>query len=187
MGRPKALLPDGEQRSFVARIVRTLAAAGLNDIVVVTGETHEAVERALEADGPPARVQCRRNLDPDRGQLSSLWVGLDAAEERGAEALLLALVDVPMVAPETVRRVIDAWQSSSALIARPAIGEKHGHPVVFDREVFDALREAAPEAGAKAVVHAHDVLNVEVTDPGCVTDVDTATDYRSVSTRFPTA
>ena len=183
MGRPKALLVDREGRPFVARIVRTLAAAGLDDIVVVTGDTHEAVERALEADSPPARVRCRRNPDPDRGQLSSLWVGLDAAEERRAEAVLMTLVDVPMVAPGTVRQVIGAWRASQALITRPAIGEKHGHPVIFDRELFDALRAAPLDQGGKAVIHAHleDVLNVEVTDQGCLADIDTPSDYKATT------
>ena len=133
MGRPKPLLPDREGRPFVARIVRTLGAAGLDDVVVVTGDTHDLVVEALEKDQSPVCWECRRNPDPDRGQLSSLWVGLDAAEERGAEALLVHLVDIPLVKPETVRAVMDGWRASEALIARPAAGEKHGHPVVFGR------------------------------------------------------
>jgi molybdenum cofactor cytidylyltransferase len=179
MGRDKALLPDRDGRPFVARIARTLVAAGLNDIVVVTGGNHDDVHQALITDASLLRAKCRRNPEPDRGQLSSLWVGLDVAEEHGAEGVLVMLVDVPMVRAETVRHVVEAWHSSIELIARPAIGETHGHPVIFHRELFDALRTAPLDQGAKVVINAYqeDVLNVEVDDQGCLTDVDTPGDY----------
>ena len=46
--------------------------------------------------------------------------------------------------------------------------------------MFDELRRADPEAGARAVVRAHQgaVLNVDVDDPGVVGDIDTPEDYR---------
>jgi molybdenum cofactor cytidylyltransferase len=182
MGRPKPLLPDREGRPFVARIVRTLGAAGLDDVVVVTGETHDLVVAALEADQPPVLWECRRNSDPDRGQLSSLRAGLDVAEERGAEAVLVHLVDIPLVKAETVRAVIDGWRASTALIARPAIGDKHGHPVLFARDAWSDLRRAALDTGAKPVIQklGEAVANVEVDDPGCLRDIDTPRHYAAV-------
>ena len=182
MGRPKPLLPDREGRPFVARIVCTLGVAGLNDVVVVTGDTHDRVVAALEADQPPVRWECRRNPDPDRGQLSSLWVGLDVAEERGADAVLVHLVDIPLVKPETVRAMVDAWRASDALIARPAIGDQHGHPAVFGRETFEALRRAPLDAGVKPLIQELGVrvLNVAVADDGCLKDIDLPEEYDAV-------
>jgi molybdenum cofactor cytidylyltransferase len=54
--------------------------------------------------------------------------------------------------------------------------------VVFDQRVFDELRLAPPDVGAKAVVRAHSdqVLNVPVTDEGCLVDVDTPHDYEAL-------
>jgi len=69
---------------------------------------------------------------------------------------------------------------------RPAHGDQHGHPVIFDRAVFDALRHADPAIGAKAVVrerHA-DILNVPVDDRGAFIDVDTAEEYRAAITLY---
>ena len=87
----------------------------------------------------------------------------------------MTLVDVPMVAAETVQLVVSEWQRTRAPIVRPAIGARHGHPVVFDRLVFAELRAAPPDVGAKSVVRAHadEVVNVPVTDEGCLVDVDT--------------
>jgi molybdenum cofactor cytidylyltransferase len=85
-----------------------------------------------------------------------------------------------------VRAVIAAWQQSRAPIVRPAIGERHGHPVLFDRAVVDELRRAPLDVGAKAVVraHAHEIVNVEVSDEGCVVDIDTPLDYERYLKRY---
>ncbi len=179
MGTPKALLADADGRSFVARIAQTFGDAGLDQLVVVTGRHHDAIVHALAADGLSDRVSCVRNPDPSRGQISSLWVGLDAVMRPELDAVLMTLVDVPMVRASTVRAVIDGWRQSRAPIVRPAIGDRHGHPVLFDRAVFDELRRAPLDEGAKAVVHAHagGVINVDVDDEACLIDIDTPGDY----------
>ena len=180
MGTPKALLPDPDGRPFVARLVRTFFDAGVDDVIVVTGARHDDIVAALDADAPPRRPRLARNDAPSRGQLSSLWTGLDLADRVDLEAILMTLVDVPMVAPATVRAVIEAWRHSAPPIARPAIGDRHGHPVLFDRTLFAELRRAPLDAGAKTVVHAHAdrLVNVPVDDEGCLVDVDTPDDYQ---------
>ena len=149
MGAPKALLLTADGRPFVAAVIRALAAAGVTDIVIVTGRDHEAVVAAVGTDAPPVTPRFVRNPDPARGQLSSLWVGMDAAIEPDTEALLLTLVDVPLIRPETIAAVVDVWRRTRAPIVRPAIGDRHGHPVVFDRAVFQELRGAPPDANQK--------------------------------------
>jgi molybdenum cofactor cytidylyltransferase len=182
MGTPKALLADPDGRPFVARIVRTFADAGLDRLVVVTGTWHQAILDALAADGLAGAASCIRNPDPSRGQISSLWAGMDAVMGPDLDALLTTLVDVPMVRTATVRAVLEAWRRTRAPIVRPAIGERHGHPVLFDRAVFAALRRAPLDEGAKAVVHAYAerLVNVEVDDQGCLIDIDTPAEYDSL-------
>jgi molybdenum cofactor cytidylyltransferase len=182
MGRPKALLPDADGRPFVARLVRTFAAAGLHDIVVVTGSLHAAIAEAVAGDRPPVAPSLVNNPQPALGQVSSLWMGLDAVARPGVEGALVTLVDIPLVLVSTVRRVIDAWTLNRAPIVRPAVGDRHGHPVLFDRSVFDALRHAPLTEGARAVVHANAdrIVNVPVDDQGCLLDIDTPADYDAV-------
>jgi molybdenum cofactor cytidylyltransferase len=184
MGTPKAVLPDVNGRPFVARLVRTFRAAGIEDVVVVTGASHDAIVAALDHDGVQ-RPHVVRNSDPSRGQLSSLWTGLDALQHLDLEAILMTPVDVPMVRELTVRTVVDAWRRARAPIARPVMGDRHGHPVLFDRTVFAELRRAPLAEGAKAVVHGHQdqLLNIEVDDEGCLTDVDTRADYEELLER----
>jgi molybdenum cofactor cytidylyltransferase len=182
MGRPKALLPDPEGRPFVARLVRTFHASGVAHIIVVTGALHAEIADALAADDLPVAPQLVNNPQPGLGQVSSLWMGLGAAIQAGAHGVLMTLVDIPLVRASTVRQVIDAWMQQRAPIVRPAVGTRHGHPVLFDEAVFDALRHAPITEGARAVVHANAdrIVNVPVDDEGCLLDVDTPADYDAV-------
>ena len=182
MGRPKALLPVDAEDTFVSRLVRTLRAAGVDEVVVVAAVDGpvDAIRSALAAARPAPRIVL--NPDPSRGQLSSLLTGLQAVDRPGVDALLMTLVDVPLVDVSTVRALLDAYGRSGAPIVRPSrsVDAAHGHPVIFDRSVFDDLRGADPCTGAKSVVRARagDIENVPVDDRGAFLDIDTPADYR---------
>ena len=182
MGSPKALLSTRDGRPFVVSIADTFAQSGLDEMLVVTGRDHDRVAAALADVTFDVPLRIARNPDPSRGQLSSLLTAMDIAVTPATEALVVTLVDVPLVTVDTVRRVIDEWRRARAPITRPAIGDRHGHPVVFDRRLFDELRQAPLDAGAKVVVRAHaaSVLNVPVTDEGCLVDIDTPRDYETL-------
>ena len=181
MGSPKAALRTRDGDTFISRIVATLRDAGVIDLVIVTGRHHDAVIESLSRDRVPP-PQIVRNPDPSRGQLSSLLAGMDAVLTTNADAVMMTLVDVPLVRVSTVNAVIETWRRSRAPIVRPAIGDRHGHPVIFDRAVLDELRRAPLDSGAKSVVraHEHEIVNVPVDDEGCVTDVDTPGDYEAL-------
>ena len=173
MGRPKALLRiDGV--TFVRRVLETLRAGGIGRAVVVVrpGAAEIAAEVAAAGAGPTIE-----NPEPERGQLSSLLAGLNAVDGAGVEGVLVTLVDVPLVSAATVAALLERSRTSPAPILRAVHQGRHGHPVVFMRAVFDALRQADPSAGAKAVVRAHAVEDVSVEDAGVAEDIDTPADY----------
>ena len=163
--------------TVVTRVVGTLIEGGVPKVVVVAGAHVDAVRRAMPAHEPRATVV--EHLGWQRGQLSSLVAGLDAIDTPLLEAALVTLVDVPLVHASTVAAVIEAWRRTRAPIVRPADGERHGHPVIFDRSVFGDLRSADLNTGAKAVfaLHRDRIVNVEVNDAGAFEDIDTPEDY----------
>ena len=177
MGRPKAGLPVAQGGpTFAAAIVATLQAAGIANITVVAGAHPVEVADAVRG---LAGVRVVHNAAWPAGQLSSLVAGLDAVDTPALEAVLVTLVDVPLVRRETVETLLRAWRESRAPIVRPAVGARHGHPVIFDRATFGDLRAAPVEVGAKAVVAAWQaqILNVPIDDPGVLVDVDTPQEY----------
>jgi molybdenum cofactor cytidylyltransferase len=178
MGRPKAALPLGDRgETVLSRGVASLLAAGVPRVAVVAGAHVDAVQRALLVRDQAVRIV--EHPGWREGQLSSLLCGLEVVDGPDLEALLVTLVDVPLVSPDTTRRLIRAWRDTGAPIVRPARGEEHGHPVLIDRRLFAELRAADPRHGAKPVVHAHasELLNVPVTDEGAFLDIDTPADY----------
>lgn len=180
MGRPKpALALSDRADTFLSRILRTLTAAGLPEIVIVTGAMPEAVTQAAGRTRRPVRFL--HNERWPEGQLTSLVRGLGPPGEPLIEAALVMLVDAPLASPQTVSAVLCAWRTTRAPIVRPARGDEHGHPVIFDRCLFEALRAADPRVGAKSVVRAceRDIVNVPVDDAGAFVDIDTEDEYRA--------
>ena len=179
MGQAKAALPFGQTgETLVSRVVRTLLRGGVPDVTVVAGAHIDAVLIAMPSHEPRARVI--EHVGWQQGQLSSLQAGLAAIDGPLLEAVLVTLVDVPLVQPSTVAAVIAEWRRTRAAIVRPADGDRHGHPVIFDRSVFADLRAADVSAGAKSVFATHRVINVQVEDPGAFTDLDTPGEYEEV-------
>ena len=166
-GVAKALLRVGED-SYLARILATGRAVGLEDAVVVVGPPHgEAV--AAEARRLGARVVV--NEEPARGMASSIALGFAALEY--GEAAWLWPVDHPFVRTETLRALIAALGAHAA--AKPVYEGRGGHPPLIARAVWPELAGCG-EIGARAVLARVATVAVAVHDPGVVRDVDTPED-----------
>jgi len=174
MGRPKALLPLGGV-TFVRRVLDTLKSAGLSEIVVVVRPGHDAVIAEVEASSIGRVVV---NGRAENGQLTSLVAGLEAVDAPNVNGVLVTLVDVPLIQASTVRTLIARAAHTDAPVLRAVHRGRHGHPVIFTRAVFDALRAADPAVGAKSVMRSVRIEDVEVDDPGVFEDVDTPDDYQ---------
>jgi molybdenum cofactor cytidylyltransferase len=181
MGRVKALLPADEAgNTFLSRVVRTFREAHVDDVIVVTGHHREAVEQEIERRPIPARVIY--NPRHEQGQLTSLQAAIGAVDRSGVDAVVVTLVDVPLVTAATMGRVIAAYQRTHANVVRPVDRTgRHGHPVLFDRGLFGALLSADPRRGAKPIVREQIAsgagIEVPVDDPGAFDDIDTPEAY----------
>ena len=177
MGRPKAGLqvgPDGP--TFAVALIDALRLSCIADVTVVAGAHPAAVRDALTARPGTSVIEHPGWRD---GQLSSLRAGLAAVDRPDLDAIIVALIDCPLVRPATIETLVEAWARSRAPIVRPAVGDRHGHPVIFDRATFADLRTVALDRGAKAVIEAwrSRVLDLPVDDAGVLADIDTPGDY----------
>jgi molybdenum cofactor cytidylyltransferase len=182
MGRPKPLLSIGHRgETFLSRIVATFRAAGVDDVVVVLGHEADTI-RAAFTQGYPELAGAVRfvvNASYEEGQLSSLLAGIAAIDRPGIEAALVTLVDVPLVTVTTVSAVIARYRATRARLVRPVRGDRHGHPVLFDRTLFDELRASDAATGAKPVVrrNASSDGEIDTDDEGAFADIDTPAEY----------
>jgi molybdenum cofactor cytidylyltransferase len=175
MGGPKALLQVGGQ-SFLARAADLLRRPGVAEVVAVLGPD---ADRVRDQAGLPAAVGIVVNPGArEGGMLSSVVAGLDEAQARGAEAVLLHPVDHPLTASGTVDAVVAAL-CAGAPIAVPSHDGRRGHPAGFAASTWDALRAAPRTEGARAVLAAHPEWIVHVAgDAGCRQGINTPADYR---------
>jgi molybdenum cofactor cytidylyltransferase len=185
MGSPKATLPLDGGDTFLSRIVRTFVEASIEDVVVVVGHGADAIVASFADADVPARFV--DNPDYEQGQLSSLIAGLRVVDRPGVIAALVTLVDVPLVGASTVRAVVDRYRQTRAPIVRPVRGDEHGHPVLIDRSLFDAIFKADPAAGAKPIIRASASAagDVPVDDAGAFADFDTPDDLRGAGLSGP--
>lgn len=172
-GGPKAAVRLGG-RTLLQRSVDLLTCGGCQPVIVVLGAQHVAV--AQDADLAHGIVVV--NDDWRTGMASSLLAGLRTAEEVGAQAVTVVLVDQPMLGAEAVRRVGAAW-AAGATVAVATYGGRNGHPVTLDHSTWDDVRAAAEgDAGARRLIDRRPELVTTVAcdgtgDPG---DVDTPGD-----------
>jgi len=111
MGAFKPLLDLGGQPALV-RLLRAIDAAGVRRVLVVIGHRAQYVEVALE-EAYIGRYTCVFNPLYKEGMFTSVQTGVRRACDEGADGVLLFPADVPLVAPSTVRAVLDAALADS--------------------------------------------------------------------------
>jgi molybdenum cofactor cytidylyltransferase len=179
MGGPKALLAlEGE--TFLARVARRLRRPGVERVTAVIGHEADRIRREAALTSDVTMIVNPRYAD---GMLTSILCGLDEADAAGADAVLVHPVDHPLVDPATVDAVVAAL-ARGALIAVPSHGGRRGHPAGFARGAWTALREAAPDEGARGVLARHPEW-IEHVPAGeeCLLGVNTPEDYERLKQR----
>jgi CTP:molybdopterin cytidylyltransferase MocA len=169
MGGPKALLVLGGRR-FLEAALSSFDRADVAARIVVLGA--EAGRVAAAACLPPGTTVVVNDRYAE-GMLTSVWAGLDAAEQLGADAVLLHPVDNPVVAEATVSAVLHGL-AQGAIIAIPSHAGRRGHPAGFARPAWSALRAAPLAGGARTVLALRPEWVVHVpAGPDCLVDIDT--------------
>jgi CTP:molybdopterin cytidylyltransferase MocA len=110
LGRPKALV-DLDGQLLVERGTRMLAAAGCAPVVAVLGAAAERVLAVADLSAAHATVVAEGWPE---GVGASLRAGLAALAATEAEAVVVALVDQPLVGAEAVRRLVAAMPAAVA-------------------------------------------------------------------------
>ena len=151
-------------------------------VIVVAGNNEDSVMPVAYANG----AIIVRNAEPERGQFSSLQVGLREVLNRGRDAAMVTLVDRPPVLPATITVLLEQFINSDAQTwaTVPEYQGKHGHPFLIGREMIEAFLRAPASATARDIEHQHQshVCYVSVDDPRVTLNVDTPQDYAALQT-----
>jgi molybdenum cofactor cytidylyltransferase len=173
MGYPKALLPLGTDL-FITRILKTLQNVGWSRPVIVLGKAASAIQPHIQNWAAGIQI----NPDPDRGQLSSIQLGLSQAGPEFVAAMVWP-VDQPAVSEDLVRRLAHSFLSSGAKIAFPRCSDRRGHPAIFHRAIFQEFMDAPLREGPKGILlrHQGETIEIPTEESATVQDIDTPSDY----------
>jgi molybdenum cofactor cytidylyltransferase len=92
-----------------------------------------------------------------------------------AGAWLVALGDMPHVAPATLHALAAALAAGAPIVA-PVMQGRRGNPVGFGAVHLDALLALQGEQGARRLLQTCPVTEIPVDDPGIFYDIDTPAD-----------
>jgi molybdenum cofactor cytidylyltransferase len=134
-GRPKALLELGGV-PLVLRQLAALSGAGVDELVIVLGNHAERILPVIEH----FPVTVVRNPRPDDGQVSSQRLGLGALSAN-VDAVLVALVDQPLIGEQDIGSMIHAFRNRTdgTSVVVPCVAGQPGNPVIFSAAVRDEI------------------------------------------------
>ena len=170
MGEPKLLMKIGRKR-MIERVIDSFRDA-VDDLIVVLGYNPKNLVPILKQLG----VRWVINKNYREGMVSSFKAGLEGL--KGCDAVFLALGDQPFVDRDFLSKAIDAWRVGAKVVS-PVYKGKKGHPVLFDRSLFDEILALQKNEFIRDVIHRHGEDH-RVIEAGewAVTDLDTPESLR---------
>lgn len=170
MGAANKLLSKLKGKSFIQLIVENAIAAGLDDIIVVTGFEADRIQAELSGFD----VTFAHNQQFAEGLSSSLKTGIEALDPK-IDAALILLSDMPFITAEIIKTVATSYSSRhDERILVPHFKGRRGNPVLWSRRYFQELVSLSGDQGARALLQAYPEAIFEI-DLGeeILIDIDT--------------
>ncbi|MBZ0135575.1 MAG: nucleotidyltransferase family protein [Planctomycetes bacterium] len=178
MGKPKALL-DWHGRPLLEHVLDVAKQGGCTKLFVVLGKHDDAIRAGANLEG----VNVLLNTEPERGQVSSIQLGMQSLDF-STDCCLVWPVDCPLIEPGDVRALIDTYAATRASLMRilmPVYKGERGHPMLVDigfRQPFMELQQG--QTARKVIEDNHTQVREVATDnPGVLVDIDTPEEYEA--------
>ncbi len=170
MGLVNKLLAPFGGRVMVRAVVEQLEGSCVRPIVVVTGHEADRIGEALTGAG----VRLVHNPAYREGLSGSIRAGLAALPE-SAEAAIICLGDMPLIASSHVEKLVAAFDPAEGReICVPVFEGKRGNPVRFARRFFEEVAAVRGDVGARHLIGEYEeyVCEVAMDDRAVLVDVD---------------
>lgn len=173
MGRFKPLLPFGDQTA-VEIVIRAFVNCRVAPVIVVGGHRFGDLQKVVSK----TTARCTYNPNFRQGMFSSFKHGICTLPEN-INALFAHPVDIPLIAPQVVPRMINAFEQQPDTVIYPCYQGALGRPVLIPADLIAEILASADRGGLRVILKAHaDRFRfVEVTHPGILGDMDEIEDY----------
>jgi molybdenum cofactor cytidylyltransferase len=201
LGRiPKSLFRL-EHESLLVRQLLALTAAGADDIVLVTGYFHLAIEAEAQAaihalNHKLARIHLVRNHAPQRDQQSSVLLGLQATQDlqciaapnmqvQDEKSVMIALADQPLMDANDYRACIRFFhhRTTGRSMIYPVVAQSRGNPVVLSGHTVQNVLESGQSCKAYIDAHPEQVQHFISDNDHYIFDIDAPCDLQTFQQR----
>jgi molybdenum cofactor cytidylyltransferase len=166
-------LAEYQGESLVRRSLSlATGVTGQNTILIVGAQW----QRIVEDCGTLASFVVR-NEHYESGMGSSIASGTRAVRQV-ADAILILLADQPLITPEHLLSMVQAWRDSPSSIIATEFDEILGPPILFPAKYFADLSELSGDAGARSVLQDNKEMVVTIPFADAAVDVDTPEDLQ---------
>ncbi|MCX7919886.1 MAG: nucleotidyltransferase family protein [bacterium] len=187
----KEKLCSNQTLTIINHILHSIIQSGLTKVITVLGYQASQLKQQILSEKyyykeqtiyPIFVINSRYRL----GIASSIISGIGKLPQN-THAVFIFLADKPLISIKTIQKMIDQTNKTNKGIIIPVYQGIQGHPVVFKKKYFTALRhlDKNKDFGARELITAHldDVEYVMVKDIGVIHDIDTISDYIQVRKR----
>ena len=181
MGCFKPLLPIGGT-TVLERVIALFRVEGVPDIRVVLGYRAKDLTSLLNE----AEVPFVLNEEFAAGMFSSILKGFESLRQSSVDLFFLLPVDIPLVRPWTLRRLLRAFSPGITKVLYPSFLGKRGHPPLMAMEVADQITRMEGAGCLRGALQRFEAqaIQVEVPDENILSDMDTPLYCRRLQTRW---
>ena len=171
----KLLLPWHE-RTIVASTAANLLAAGLKEVIVVTGYEAPKIIDALKC----LPLQFTHNPAFDDGMTSSIQTGV---REAHGDGYMICLADMVLISPAEYAQLASAWEQQYLLdpycIGIPEYRGEKGNPVIFPAALRVSILSHPEKEGCRELVRHNQShqLHIDMPYDHILRDIDRPEDY----------
>ena len=178
MGDFKPLMRMGTH-TLLEATVGSLFGGGAEHVTVVLGHRAEEVAAMLAARAWAGGVSfCVNHEYANTDMLHSVQLGVSALPP--CDAFFLLPGDMPVVSPQTFRRLASEFARADARVAFPMLGGRRKHPPLVSACCAADILAYRGDGGVRGLWRQYEdgLIEVATEDPGCGLDADTADDWK---------
>lgn len=170
---PKMLLPFNG-KTMIEKVIENVGQSKVFNTLVVLGASKEEILGVISH----LNVDHCFNENYRNGMFSSVKCGFRNLPPT-FDAVLIFPGDQPFIEPAVINSIIDAYLKKRKGIVIPVYKKKRGHPLLLDFKYRKAIELISESEGLRslALKYQKDVLEVRISSPGILTDIDTKEDY----------
>lgn len=178
MDKFKPLLDIGGE-TLTDRVIATYLHNGV-EVILVTGWRQEELKAGIKKRG----ITIVNNPDYRQGMFTSIQAGVHHLQP-GHKAFFIMPVDIPLVRPFTVHRLLEESIEYPESVIYPVFDSQRGHPPLIPASLSKVIKGWNKDGGLRAVLASQRaVREVKVPDSYILCDVDTPEDYVVLVKRF---